>query len=104
MVRDPPRIGVLHDRSSIWWAMSDVQQQELGKTMIDCWGTDEIVCPYCGESFGLDSWEVFIDEMTKTATLDCDKCGKTFTCAPEYSVQYYSAKLSANSEREDDHR
>lgn len=65
-----------------------------GEDDIDCYGTDEIICPHCGYSFGVDSWEFFKDNSTTEIQIKCDECLKEFDCKPEYSVQYYSTTIN----------
>jgi transcription elongation factor Elf1 len=57
---------------------------------IDCWGTDEVVCPYCGHKHS-DSHEFFGDTHN-SADIECNECGKKFHCEAEYSVDYTSYK------------
>lgn len=60
---------------------------------IDCRGTDEIVCPYCGYVFG-DSWEEKF-EHGNAKEITCPNypdCHEVFICEPEYSVVYYTVK------------
>ncbi len=61
-------------------------------SQFDCWGSETIVCPYCGKSFGEDSSEYF-QGYPVTRMLECGACDHSFNCEPEYSVLYYSAKL-----------
>jgi DNA-directed RNA polymerase subunit RPC12/RpoP len=53
---------------------------------IECWGTDEIVCPHCGHEMS-DSWEYLDGNRTK-GSADCGECEKTFKWEAEYSVTY----------------
>lgn len=53
----------------------------------DCDHTDEIVCPYCGESF-TDSWEH--DPDCDTAT--CGSCDKEFFVDTQIMGVKYSTK------------
>lgn len=55
---------------------------------IDCSGTDEIVCPYCGYQFS-DSGELADYGGGET---QCDECNKNFLFEPDYSVSYCSWK------------
>lgn len=52
---------------------------------IDNQGTDEIVCPYCGDSF-MESYEYFYSG--NCVDLTCDKCGKTFEAVRDIEVSY----------------
>lgn len=60
---------------------------EVGMAEIDCTGTEEIVCPWCGEECG-DSWEY----TDKNNTEKCYSCGKEFSYEREYSCTYSSEK------------
>lgn len=50
-------------------------------------GTQEMVCPHCGHEHG-DTWELFSDIHSNTATTDCDECGKIFEVEANWSVDY----------------
>lgn len=56
---------------------------------IDCWGTDEIVCPHCGYEYS-ESHEYLQDNMPTQLKLNCENCSGVFICTPEYSLAYYS--------------
>ncbi len=60
-------------------------------TEIDCDGTDESVCPYCGYE-ETDSWEISF-HANNTAETDCGQCGKTYKVTRDFSVSYSSQKL-----------
>jgi transcription elongation factor Elf1 len=53
---------------------------------IDCNGTDEMVCPYCGHEQS-ESYEYLGDNKTQ-GTADCGECGKRMKWTAEYSVTY----------------
>lgn len=58
---------------------------------IDCDGTDDPVCPWCGDvgqgsEFCLDGRE---------EEYDCDACGKPYVVTPDYSVTYSTRKKEA---------
>lgn len=61
---------------------------------IDCEGTDEIVCPYCGYEHG-DSWEA-----SNSGEDTCSSCGKSFFYERETTVKYSTTK---NCERDGGH-
>lgn len=63
-------------------------QMKITAEEIDCSGTDEAVCPHCGFTYP-DSWE-FVRKDPIEFSQDCDGCGKTFKCRPEYEVTYFS--------------
>lgn len=53
---------------------------------IDCFYTDEIVCPYCGYEF-MDSFE-----KADSGDVQCDECCQMFHFERETSVAYSSYK------------
>lgn len=55
----------------------------------DCWGTTELVCPYCGYVHS-DSWEISDDD----GKIECEKCGETFVFARERSTTYITEKIT----------
>lgn len=57
---------------------------------IECEGTDEVVCPYCGYEFEA-SWEFFQDH-SNTTDIECMGCDKTFECEQEVVVSYTTSK------------
>ncbi len=59
---------------------------------IECEGTDEVVCPYCGYEFEA-SWEFFSESHRMFEEIDCNGCGKKFRATADYSVTYYSEKI-----------
>jgi len=59
---------------------------------IECWGTDEVVCPHCGYEYS-DSQEFIKDNNPDIGKITCDGCGLEFKCEGEYSVVYYSEKI-----------
>lgn len=58
---------------------------------IDCDGTDEAVCPYCG-CVQEGSWEFFVDTSADSTVVSCDGCGKDFDLTRDISVSYSSSK------------
>lgn len=67
---------------------------------IDCKGTSEVVCPYCGYETS-DSYEHFRGQEC-CADIECDECGKKFEAAAQYSVEYSTSKdCDANKEPHD---
>lgn len=62
------------------------------KEEIDCYATDEITCPHCGNEF-TDSWECE-DEGNHT----CDECGKEFSHNRDICVTYSTFKKDPNNE------
>jgi transcription elongation factor Elf1 len=63
---------------------------------IDTDGTDEIVCPHCGEVF-TDSWEYGRDE--DIGEVECGECEKTFYARRNISISYTSEKLDERRRR-----
>lgn len=59
---------------------------------IDCEGTDEVVCPYCGHEHS-DSYELFRNSCGVREDITCLGCEKTFRARADYSVTYYSEKV-----------
>ncbi len=57
---------------------------------IDCWRTDEIVCPHCGEQF-TDSWEY--GDAEDIGDVECGECDKTFYVRREIDISYTSEKI-----------
>ena len=49
--------------------------------------TDEIVCPYCGQTFG-DSWE-----LPDSGREECAVCYKEFTFDRNVTVDYSTARI-----------
>lgn len=61
---------------------------------IDCWATDNIVCPCCAYEIKEDCWEYFPTDEHETSThIECPECDKTFFCEREYSVTYSSSVM-----------
>ena len=54
----------------------------------DCSGTDEMVCPYCGEEQS-DSWEVPADD----GDMSCGHCSRTFRYTRNVSVSYTTTPI-----------
>ena len=50
----------------------------------ETYGTDEIVCPYCGHEFS-DSNEL---NGSSGRIIDCDVCAKKFTLEVDFAVSY----------------
>jgi hypothetical protein len=66
------------------------RQLEEAKEEIDCQGTDDIVCPYCGYS-----WEN--DGEDPSGENQCGECEKFFEVEANYDVTYYSRKLDCRN-------
>lgn len=47
-------------------------------------GSDEIVCPYCGSSWGIEAED--IDECLKGMTVQCGFCDKNFRVEGEVTI------------------
>lgn len=56
---------------------------------IDCDGTLEIVCPWCGYEYG-DSWEFGNNE---SGIDDCQGCEKPFSWSRNISIDYSTEKI-----------
>ncbi len=54
---------------------------------LDCFGTDNIVCPWCGYE-NLDSWEFDVD----SGDTECHECEKPFRYEREISITYTTSK------------
>lgn len=59
---------------------------------IDCDGTDEIVCPYCGKKHDPDYLE--LGEEEETDTYICDDCDKIFHYTIYYSDPTFSSETN----------
>ena len=60
---------------------------------MECDGTDEVLCPYCGHEH-CDSGEFFTN---RTSTeIECDECGKAFLCSQNIVVSYTTSKKEKN--------
>lgn len=55
------------------------------------WGTDEIVCPWCGYE-QLDSWEM----PDSDDECECNECGKLFAYERDIQVTYSSERVEEN--------
>jgi ribosomal protein L37AE/L43A len=55
----------------------------------DTWGTDKMICPYCGHV--VDDTEYHANPDS-TGICDNDECGKEFGLEIEYSARYYTKK------------
>lgn len=53
---------------------------------IDCSGTDNMICPYCGK-------EIEVDDFDPKGKQNCHHCDKNFECEPDYSVTYTTWKM-----------
>ena len=62
-------------------------QIKVNTSEIDCWNTDEIVCPYCGAVHG-DSWEFGKGE--DIGEMNCDYCGREFIATRNIETTYSS--------------
>lgn len=62
-----------------------------GKEPKEHYGTDNIICPYCGYEYE-DSWEY--DESDEH--YECINCGSYFSYEREVSVKYYSSPVEKN--------
>lgn len=60
---------------------------------IDCFGADEITCPYCGyeDRDYQDAMEVLIEEGDRT-DWECPKCEKEFTVSFEGWSLYFDSE------------
>lgn len=54
---------------------------------IDCSGTDQIVCPYCGAKHDWD------EGGEAPLEFECGECEKSFGVETDFSVHYYSRKF-----------
>lgn len=59
---------------------------------LDCWITDEIVCPLCKHKFS-DSWEYELDGDDSTE-VECENCGKDFLVTISVTVNYTSKPIT----------
>ena len=57
---------------------------------IDCDGTDEAVCPYCGHEH--DCSHEFFESNRESTVASCGECGKDFNLSRDFSVTYSSSK------------
>lgn len=62
---------------------------------INCDGTHEVVCPYCGQEHG-DSWELSGYDGEES-TIDCGTCGEEFIYVRNVSVDYTTCKREEKS-------
>jgi len=58
---------------------------------IDCDGTEEIVCPFCGYVHG-DSWKFRSNQQEDLGLYDCANCEKEFYVNREVRVTYSTMK------------
>ena len=70
--------------------------EELRKAQFEddgeIWNDDEIVCPYCFFEFS-DSWEYKVHRNLESEDeVECQKCGKKFTCYSECTISYRSTR------------
>lgn len=63
----------------------------MAENEIECHGTDEVVCPFCGYEFS-DSWDFNFQGNEMEIECGNEACEKTFLCSPYYAVTYYSDK------------
>lgn len=54
--------------------------------------TDEVVCPYCGESWRPDR------DIYGVERIGCEGCGKVYKVEAEYDVTYSTFKVEEASE------
>lgn len=66
---------------------------------IDCWGTDEAVCPYCGNEED-SSHEFFDGSHRDTTTASCSACDKDYELSRDFSVTYTSRRVETARQRE----
>lgn len=52
--------------------------------------TDEVVCPYCGYEYKIETGE--FDHSKECHEIDCDECGEVFTLIINISVEYSVVK------------
>jgi DNA-directed RNA polymerase subunit RPC12/RpoP len=57
------------------------------KDYLDYLRNNEIKCPYCDFKYS-DSWELVTDFQDGEVSIECDDCGKTFSCTTEYEISY----------------
>lgn len=62
-----------------------------------CYGTDEIVCPYCYYQFN-DSWDC--NDMDG-CDMVCPECEEEFTLHIDFSVSYCTSKKKVKNEDDD---
>ena len=60
---------------------------------IDCYGTDDIVCPWCGAH--MEATDFCLDGRAED--YDCDDCDRTFYVEPDYSVTYTTTRKESAS-------
>lgn len=48
--------------------------------------TDEVVCPYCGQTH--EGTGVFDGTPANDTTHECDRCGRTFEVTRDFDVYY----------------
>jgi len=60
--------------------------------------TENIVCPHCGYE-DTDSYEWERDAIeVHNAVIECEDCGKKFSCSREFEITYTTEKYEANNE------
>ena len=80
-----------------------VLDKEARPKKIDHEYTDEVTCPYCGETIdNSDADEMFGDSWGDGAETDfeCDSCGRKFSAQMSISVTYTTKKIEQESEGE----
>lgn len=55
--------------------------------------TNEIVCPYCGNTFD-DSWEIAGNSDGDISETDCGHCGKPFEFETHIRITYTTRKIA----------
>lgn len=63
------------------------------KEQIDCWRTDEVVCPYCGFEH-TDSWEWFSGAANyNSKKIECEDCNRKFEAEADQRTYYSTSKI-----------
>lgn len=76
-------------------AKTAIYEKKIIPEEVDCRGSDEIVCPYCGER-ETDSW----DCSDSGDNVYCEACGGTYGYEREVWITYDSYKISEGKLRE----
>lgn len=70
--------------------------ESMGKydAKLECWATDELVCPYCGRRED-ESWEI---RETDCDEFECSSCGKVFMYSAEVRLEFTSWEVEDGSD------
>lgn len=60
---------------------------------LECWATNELVCPYCGYRED-ESWEI---RETDCDEFECSSCGKAFMYSAEVRLEFTSWEVEDGS-------